>query len=308
LFSHFETANFKNSREQAINKFTYQYGAWTADAFLTVRCLAVPEMQKSYKAVPPFFYTIMKKYLLTLLFVVATSNITLAGPYVKTLNVDIITSGFSRISREGAIEVRSTDDTYTFMSSCISDLDVENKILTVNGINEDGIVEIAKIKYNTTNDGAYIKDVSTDKYGQHHKGVYFRDELNYLNEYVLDEKIDVDFDYIFPLSDGGDNENVRLVNERGETLLILPVESGNFFYSGELFYLKYTYWVSTDANYNVEIINLKTLLKDYSTKVANAKADAVKSKSTKTYNIQGMEVDDDAKGIIIENGAKYIKE
>ena len=249
----------------------------------------------------------MKKYLLILLFVVATSNITLAGPYVKTLNVDIITSGFSRKIGEGSIEVRSADDTYTFMSPFISDLDVENKILTVNGINEDGIVEIAKIKYNTTNDDASIRDVSTDKYGEHHKGVYFRDELNYLNEYVLDEKIDVDFDYIFPLRDGS-NENVRLVNERGETLLILPVGSNGFFYSGELFYLKYSYKVSTDANYNVEIINLKTLLKDYSTRVANAKADAVNSKSTKTYNIQGMEVDDDAKGIIIENGAKYIKE
>ena len=153
--------------------------------------------------------------------------------------------------------------------------------------------------------------MSTDKYCELHKGVYFRDELNYLNEYVLDEKIDVDFDYIFPLSDGH-NGNVRLVNERGETLLIPPVWSGNFFYCGELFYLKYSYEVSTDANYNgiynTEIINLKTLLKDYSTRVANAKADAVKSKSTKTYNIQGMEVDDDAKGIIIENGAKYIKE
>ena len=88
----------------------------------------------------------MKKYLLTLLFVVATSNITLAGPYVKTLNVDIITSGFSRKISEAVIEVRSTDDTYTFMSPFISDLDVENKILTVNGINEDGIVEIAKIR------------------------------------------------------------------------------------------------------------------------------------------------------------------
>lgn len=253
----------------------------------------------------------MKKYLLTLLFVVATSNITLAGSYVKTLNVDIITSGFSRNTSEAVIEVRSTDDTYTFMSPFISDLDVENKILTVNGINEDGIVEIAKIKYNTTNDDASIKDVSTDKYGEHHKGVYFRDELNYLNKYVLDEKIDVDFDYIFPLIDGysdGYKRNVRLVNERGETLLILPVESKDFFYSGELFYLKYSYEVSTDANYNVEIINLKTLLKDYSTRVANAKADAVNSKSTKTYNLQGMEVDEDAKGIIIENGAKYIKE
>lgn len=255
----------------------------------------------------------MKKYLLTLLFVVATSNITLAGPYIKTLNEDIptLSSGFSRKISGGSIEVRSTDDTYTFMSPFISDLDVENKILTVNGINEDGIVEIAKIKYNTTNDDASIKDVSTDKYGEHHKGVYFRDELNYLNEYVLDEKIDVDFDYIFPLIDGysdGYKRNVRLVNERGETLLILPVESTDFFYSGELFYLKYFYEVSTDANYNVEIINLKTLLKDYSTRVANAKADAVNSKSTKTYNIQGMEVDDDAKGIIIENGAKYIKE
>ena len=249
----------------------------------------------------------MKKYLLTLLFVVATSNITLAGPYIKTLNEDIptLSSGFSRKISGGSIEVRSTDDTYTFMSPFISDLDVENKILTVNGINEDGIVEIAKI--NTTTDNASIQNVSTDKYGELHKGVYFRDELNYLNEYVLDEKIDVDFDYIFPLSEGY-KANVRLVNERGETLLILPVESTDFFYSGELFYLKYSYEVSTDANYNVEIINLKTLLKDYSTRVANAKADAVNSKSTKTYNIQGMEVDEDAKGIIIENGAKYIKE
>ena len=125
----------------------------------------------------------------------------------------------------------------------------------------------------------------------------------------------MDFDYIFPLEDAysdGHKDNVRLVNERGETLLILPVGSEQFFYSGELFYLKYNCWVSTDANfnrnYNVEIINLKTLLKDYSTRVANAKADAVNSKSTKTYNIQGMEVDEDAKGIIIENGAKYIKE
>jgi hypothetical protein len=256
----------------------------------------------------------MKKYLLTLLFVVATSNITLAGLYVTTLNVDIITSGFSRKISEGVIEVRSTDDTYTFTSPFISDLDVENKILTVNGINEDGIVEIAKIKYNTTNDDASIADVSTNKYGEHHKGVYFRDELNYLNKYVLDEKIDVDFDYIFSLRDGysdGYKRNVRLVNERGETLLILPVGSEDFFYSGELFYLKYSYEVSTDANsngINTEIINLKTLLKDYSTRVANAKADAVNSKSTKTYNIQGMEVDEDAKGIIIENGAKYIKE
>lgn len=264
---------------------------------------------KAIKQFRLFFYTIMKKYLLTLLFVVATSNITLAGPCVKTLNVDIITSGFSRNISGGSIEVRSTDDTYTFMSPFISDLDVENKILTVNGINEDGIIEIAKIKY--TNDDASIKDVSTDKYGEHHKGVYFRDELNYLNEYVFDEKIDVDFDYIFPLIDGysdGYKRNVRLVNERGETLLILPVEATDFFYSGELFYLKYSYEVSTDANSNVEIINLKTLLKDYSTRVANAKADAVNSKSTKTYNIQGMEVDEDAKGIIIENGAKYIKE
>ncbi|MBQ8059497.1 MAG: hypothetical protein IJ199_06710 [Prevotella sp.] len=248
----------------------------------------------------------MKKYLLTLLFVVATSNITLAGPYIKTLNEDnpTLSSGFSRNISGGAIEVRSTDDTYTFMSPLISDLDVENKILTVNGINEDGIVEIAKIKYNSTNDYVSIPNVSRDKYGELHKGVYFRDELNYLNEYVFDEKIDVDFDYIFPLID----ENVRLVNERGETLLILPGGTSGFFYSGELFYLKYHYRVSTDANYNVEIINLKTFLKDYSTKVANAKADAVNSKSTKTYNIQGMEVDEDAKGIIIENGAKYIKE
>lgn len=257
----------------------------------------------------------MKKYLLTLLFVVATSNITLAGPYVKTLNVDIITSGFSRKISGGVIEVRSTDDTYTFTSSCMSYLDVENKILTVNGINEDGIVEIAKIKYNTTNDDASFEYVSTDKYCELHRGVYFRDELNYLNEYVFDEKIDVDFDYIFPLIDGysdGNKRNVRLVNERGETLLTLPVGSTDFFYSGELFYLKYSYEVSKDANYNknynTEIINLKTLLKDYSTRVTNAKADAVNSKSTKTYNIQGMEVDDDAKGIIIENGAKYIKE
>lgn len=83
----------------------------------------------------------MKKYLLTLLFVVATSNITLAGPYIKTLNEDIptLSSGFSRNISRGSIEVRSTDDTYTFMSSCMSYLDVENKILTVNGINEDGI-------------------------------------------------------------------------------------------------------------------------------------------------------------------------
>lgn len=253
----------------------------------------------------------MKKYLLTLLFVVATSNFILAGPYVKTLNVDIITSGFSRKISGGVIEVRSTDDTYTFTSPFLSDLDVENKILTVNGINEDGIVEIAKIKYNTTNDDASFEYVSTDKYCELHRGVYFRGELNYLNEYVFDEKIDVDFDYIFPLIDGysdGNKRNVRLVNERGETLLILPVGSTDFFYSGELFYLKYHYGVSTDANYNVEIINLKTLLKDYSTKVASAKADAVNSKSTKTYNIQGMEVDDDAKEIIIENGAKYIKE
>jgi len=253
----------------------------------------------------------MKKYLLTLLFVVATSNFILAGPYVKTINVDIITSGFSRKFSGGVIEVRSTDDTYTFTSPFLSDLDVENKILTVNGINEDGIVEIAKIKYNTTNDYASFEYVSTDNYCELHRGVYFRDELNYLNEYILDEKIDVDFDYIFPLIDGysdGNKRNVRLVNERGETLLILPVGSTNFFYSGELFYLKYSYEVSTDANYNVEIINLKTLLKDYSTRVANAKADAVNSKSTKTYNIQGMEVDDDAKGIIIGNGAKYIKE
>ena len=118
----------------------------------------------------------MKKYLLTLLFVVATSNITLAGPYVKTLNVDIITSGFSRKISGGVIEVRSTDDTYTFTSSCMSYLDVENKILTVNGINEDGIVEIAKIKYNTTNDDASFEYVSTDKYCELHRGVYFRDE------------------------------------------------------------------------------------------------------------------------------------
>lgn len=210
----------------------------------------------------------MKKYLLTLLFVVATSNITLAGPYVKTLNVDIITSGFSRKISGGVIEVRSTDDTYTFTSSCMSYLDVENKILTVNGINEDGIVEIAKIKYNTTNDDASFEYVSTDKYCELHRGVYFRDELNYLNEYVLDEKIDVDFDYIFPLREysDGSKRNVRLVNERGETLLILPVESQEFFYSGELFYLQYSYEVSTDANYNVEIINLKTLFMGHRTK------------------------------------------
>ena len=106
----------------------------------------------------------MKKYLLTLLFVVATSNITLAGPYIKTLNEDIptLSSGFLPNISGGAIEVRSTDDTYTFMSPFILYKDVENKILAVNGINEDGIVEIAKIKYNTTNDDdAYIKQINT---------------------------------------------------------------------------------------------------------------------------------------------------
>ena len=80
----------------------------------------------------------MKKYLLTLLFVVATSNITLAGPYVKTLNVDIITSGFSRKISGGVIEVRSTDDTYTFTSSCMSYLDVENKIAQQKSIYNNG--------------------------------------------------------------------------------------------------------------------------------------------------------------------------
>lgn len=57
----------------------------------------------------------MKKYLLTLLFVVATSNITLAGPYIKTLNEDIptLSSGFASQHVDAVLEVRSADESYT---------------------------------------------------------------------------------------------------------------------------------------------------------------------------------------------------
>ena len=115
--------------------------------------------RKSYKAVPPFFYTIVKKYLLTLLFVVATSNITLAGPYIKTLNEDIptLSSGFLPNISGGAIEVRSTDDTYTFMSPFILYKDVENKILAVNGINEDGIMMLVFKMCQQINTVSFIK-------------------------------------------------------------------------------------------------------------------------------------------------------
>ena len=130
----------------------------------------------------------------------------------------------------------------------------------------------------------------------------------------------MDFNYLFSFrSYNGDGDNYlnhlyQLVNERGDVIYTFPQEVNRVFYSKDLFYISYTCsnttgeYPNVNYNYTSEVINLASLLKDYSTRVTNAKADAVNSKSTKTYNIQGMEVDDDAKGIIIENGAKYIKE
>lgn len=257
----------------------------------------------------------MKKYLLTLLFVVACVVNSLAGGNASVLETDKLTLEGYRTS--GFMTVLTADGSNSLWSlSFISD-DEENKIYRIKGVNENGIVDIAEIKYDT--DHFVTSSIYQEGDPDGSIGICIGPKLDWLNSWVLDEKIDVDFNYLFIFRSfngdvGYENQLYQLVNERGDVIYTFPQKVKDVFYSKDLFYISYACGNTTgeypnvNYNYTSEVINLASLLKDYSTRVANAKADAVNSKSTKTYNIQGMEVDEDAKGIIIENGAKYIKE
>lgn len=255
----------------------------------------------------------MKKYLLTLLCVAYVLNSLAGTDSVSVLETEKITlDGYHSIPQY--ITVLTSDASNAIWSPCFQFDDKENKIYRIKGVNENGIVDIAEIKYKT--DNINMRHICQDGYPSEHggPGLCFRPQLDYLNSSVLDEKINVDFNYLFYCYsyNGSEYNNsvYQLVNERGDVIYTFPSASlmHDIFYSEDLFYISYLYETGEYPNYTTEVINLASLLKDYSTKVANAKADAVNSKSTKTYNIQGMEVDDDAKGIVIENGAKYIKE
>ena len=259
----------------------------------------------------------MKKYLLTLLFVVACVVNSLAGGNASVLETDKLTLEGYRA--RGFMTVLTADGSNSLWSPFFISDDEENKIYRIKGVNENGIVDIAEIKYDT--DHFQIFEIRQEGNPDDFSGgICIGPKLDWLNSWVLDEKIDVDFNYLFSFhsynGDGGNylNHLYQLVNERGDVIYTFPQEVNKVFYSKDLFYISYTCsnttgeYPNVNYNYTSEVINLASLLKDYSTRVANAKADAVNSKSTKPYNIQGMEVDEDAKGIIIENGTKYIKE
>ena len=243
----------------------------------------------------------MKKYLLVLFAIAYVVN-SLAG---GTLEIDKLT--LEGYATRGFMPVLSTDGSNTYWSPIFVSDDEENKIYRIKGINKDGIVNIAEIQYDTeyfSIRNIYQRENPDDAYG----GICIRRQLNDLKE------VDVDFNYLFVIGPGDDKSAsdgaTQLVNERGDVIYTFPLNTRDCFYNRDLFYISYNYYTGDypDYNYTCEVINLASLLKSYSTSVESAKADAVNSKSTKTYNIQGMEVDDDAKGIIIENGAKYIKE
>lgn len=267
--------------------------------------------RKSYKAVPPFFiFTIMRKILFTLLCAANVLN-SLAGGSVSLLDKEKLTLEGYR--QDGFIPVVTNTDkiSSSTWSPCFVNHDKDGKIYSMNGVNENGIVNIAEFRYNADNFNLsnFYQDQAPD---DEPSGICIKPQIDYLNLYA-DEKIDVDFNYLFVINtyNGYDSENrlYQLVNERGDVIFTFPSKSGSFFYSEKLFYISYEYRTGEYSNENCtcEVMNLASLLKDYSTKVASAKADAVNSKSTKIYNIQGMEVDEDTKGIIIENGTKYLK-
>lgn len=248
----------------------------------------------------------MKKILFTLL-CAANMLTSLALDKGSVLDQDKVT--LDGYKSDDFMQVLTADGFNSVWSPCFINNDTEDKIFSINGINDNGIVNIAEIKYSADNFG--VESIAQEQYPSEHggPGICFATQLVWLQE-----KIDVDFNYLFVIqtysSSDYDNRLRQLVNERGDVIYTFPSNSDNFFYSEALFYISYHYSTGVYPNQinKCEVINLASLLKDYSTKVTRAKADAVNSKSTKTYNIQGMEEDEDAKGIVIENGAKYIKE
>lgn len=189
------------------------------------------------------------------------------------------------------------------MSPCIIQIDENSKIATVSAINENGLVQIAKLNNISIRDDITL--LYSTRFGYWAlRAIYLPEKLDELKSEGV--QIDIDFDYLFMVREGNyPNYNYNLVNERGELVYYIENCGDNLCYCEELFYLigtKDSY--STKCKWN--ILSLAKILTDYATGIKQTSAKA-ELQSSKTYDITGVEVDAETKGITIQDGKKIMK-
>lgn len=184
------------------------------------------------------------------------------------------------------------------MSPCIIQVDESKKIATVSAINENGLTQLAKFK-NVSSEWGIGRFYST-RFGENVlRAIYLREKLEELKSEGV--QIDIDFDYLFSI-------NNNLVNEKGDVVYEIGSGWTPSCYSEELFYLIGTQYDSDSGvnGYKWKVLSLAKLLSDYATGIKQTSAKA-ELQSSKTYDITGMEVDAETKGITIQDGKKIIK-
>lgn len=194
------------------------------------------------------------------------------------------------------------------MSPCIIQIDENSKIATVSAINENGLVQIAKL-----NNISRLDDITllySTRFGYWAlRAIYLPEKLDELKSEGV--QIDIDFDYLFLVREGNYpsyKDNYNLVNERGELVYYIENCNYNLCYCEELFYLIGTKSDSNSAGtkYKWNILSLAKILTDYATGIKQTSAKA-ELQSSKTYDITGVEVDTETKGITIQDGKKIMK-
>ena len=233
----------------------------------------------------------MKKALFTLLLLLSyLYSFADSGAYLKE-NIGEFLADMDAI--QSYVEIPSIERKEAIMSPCM--IYTEDKNITVSGINEEGLIQIAKLN------NIDISELNHFKYTEHASSsglysIYLRDKLNEIKSENGIE-IDIDFNYLFNVSN-------KLINERGETIFNLGENYKLQYYCKELFYVVCT-TMAWPISYN-KVYSLTKILSDYATGIKQTSAKA-ELQSSKTYDIAGMGVDEDAKGIVIQDGKKVMK-
>ena len=99
-----------------------------------------------------------------------------------------------------------------------------------------------------------------------------------------------------------------MVNEKGDVVYEIGSGWTPSCYSEELFYLIGTQYDSDLGvnGYKWKVLSLAKILTDYATGIKQTSAKA-ELQSSKTYDITGVEVDAETKGITIQDGKKIMK-